>query len=145
MAKRKKLWKFKLDKDLTLEREYDFLSFDKVESFIFPWATIVVSKNKIRVIAHEGYAWDGCTPKFHLKNIIVGVWDGPILYATKLPQAYLASLIHDILCQYMGKHAISRKQADQIFYAMLKEVDFLFAPLYYAAVRFFGMFFARRK
>lgn len=141
-----KMWKYKVERDIVIEREYDFLAnYDKVETFIFRWATIVVSKNKIRIIAHKGYAWDGCTPKFRLSNIMIGTWDGPILFYEKVPQTYYASLAHDILCQYLGKHSVTREQADKLFYELMKEKKFFLAPLYFIAVRFFALLFARRK
>ena len=52
-----------------------------------------------RVLA--GYAWDGCTPKFAVFDIAIGVPDGIPNKVTKKPKAYYASLLHDVLYQFL--------------------------------------------
>ena len=46
-----------------------------------------------------GYAWDGCSPKFQLGDLIFGTPDGVIGMNHK-PKTYIASMAHDILYQF---------------------------------------------
>lgn len=88
----------------------------------FGWLTI-----------YKGYAWDGCTPKFHWGPLSFGVWDGPINPDTGEQWCYFASMVHDFLYEYeLGM----RWQADKIFHSMLK--GFKLQRVYYRAVRLFG-------
>lgn len=109
------------------------------------------------------YAWDGCTPKVWLLwAVLVGTPDGPskkLKYKTTAglsqsdefetsrtwPITAKASLVHDAFCQYLSQVPISEKQADQIFYKMLKEEGFWFAPFYYVIVRLAAGRGARQK
>ncbi|MCO6429036.1 DUF1353 domain-containing protein [Nitrosomonas communis] len=88
------------------------------------------------------YAWDGCTPKFALWDILLGIPDGVPNYQTKKPKAYYASLLHDVLYQFLDADLpISRQSADKIFYELLKRDHFGPRYIYYAAVRIFGGIF----
>ncbi len=42
----------------------------------------------------DGYAWDGCTPKFSVADIVFGTPDGIPSEVTKKPKTYYASLLH---------------------------------------------------
>lgn len=89
-----------------------------------------------------GYAWDGCTPKFALWDIVIGTPDGMPNPDTKQPKAYFASLLHDALYQFLDAGLpITRKQADQLFLDLLTRDQFTPRQLYYRAVRLFGGFF----
>lgn len=90
-----------------------------------------------RVLAN--YAWDGCTPKFSLFDIVFGIPDGIPNQVTKKPKAYYASLMHDVLYQFLDANLpLSREQADRVFLEILTRDRFAPRPIYYAAVRAFG-------
>ena len=95
-----------------------------------------------RVLA--SYAWDGCTPKFSLFDIVFGTPDGIPNQVTKKPKAYYASLMHDVLYQFLDADLpLSRAQADRVFLEILTRDRFAPRPIYYAAVRAFGGAFRR--
>jgi hypothetical protein len=90
-----------------------------------------------RVLA--GYAWDGCTPKFFLFDIVIGTPDGIPNKITKKPKAYYASLLHDVLYQFLDADLpLSRKKADQVFLNIMTRDQFALRKIYYAAVRILG-------
>lgn len=90
-----------------------------------------------RVLA--SYAWDGCTPKFSVFDIVFGVPDGVPNQVTKKPKAYYASLLHDVLYQFLDVNLpLSRAQADRVFLEILERDRFAPRPMYYAAVRILG-------
>ena len=93
-----------------------------------------------------GYAWDGCSPKFQLGDLIFGTPDGVIGLNSK-PKTYYASMAHDILYQFRDQLTgkVTRKQADAIFLEQMKSQQFLLANLYYRGVRMFGGLFWKSK
>jgi len=87
----------------------------------------------------RGYAWDGCTPKFCLLDIVVGTPDGVVYLGSGFPKTYYASLIHDVLYQFLPDGLpLTRAQADRCFLLLMTESEFALRRLYYAAVRVFG-------
>jgi len=89
----------------------------------------------------NGYAWDGCTPKWNLIHITWGIFDGKLIRFGKgdyKPYTYYASMVHDALYQYKRCVPVTRKETDLIFYIMLKESGYMWAYLYYIGVRLFG-------
>lgn len=87
----------------------------------------------------KGYAWDGCTPKFCVIDLIFGIPDGAIHQHTKKPKAYFASMVHDAFYQFMDNGLpLNRKEADTCFLRLMKESNFALSGVYYAAVRVFG-------
>jgi hypothetical protein len=95
-----------------------------------------------RVLAN--YAWDGCTPKFSVFDIVFGVPDGIPNQHTKKPKAYYASLLHDVLYQFLDAELpLSRAQADRVFLEILTRDHFAPRHIYYGAVRAFGGLFRR--
>jgi hypothetical protein len=94
----------------------------------------------VRILA--GYAWDGCTPKFSLFDIVFGISDGIPNEKTKKPKAYYASLLHDALYQFLDADLpLSRAQADRVFLELMTRDRFAPRLPYYAAVRAFGGLF----
>jgi hypothetical protein len=90
-----------------------------------------------RVLAD--YAWDGCTPKFFLFDIVIGTPDGIPNKITKKPKAYYASLLHDVLYQFLDAGLpLSRKKADQVFLNIMTRDQFAPRKIYYAVVRILG-------
>ena len=72
------------------------------------------------------FIWDGCTPKFRIFGIIVGVPD--------FKKTYRASAIHDFLINYQAVHGLSRKLIDMIFEDVLRSESFKLTFLYAGAV-----------
>ncbi|MDD5567625.1 MAG: hypothetical protein PHY88_00185 [Candidatus Omnitrophica bacterium] len=95
----------------------------------------------------RGYAWDGCSPKFKIKDIYIGVPEAVLNFGTGQSKTYYASLVHDVFYQFSKKVRpfIRRRQVDREFYAILKRDNFRFAPLYYFFVRAFGWIWWYRK
>jgi len=88
----------------------------------------------------NGYAWDGCTPKWNFLHFTCGTRDGKLDYNTEKPMTYYASMFHDALYQHKKEVCISRKETDQIFKHLMKRNKFMWSNVYYVAVRLFGGF-----
>ena len=91
----------------------------------------------------KDYAWDGCSPKFEVADLLIGTPDGALVNGK--PKTYYASLLHDALYQFKGEHNITRKEADKEFLYQLKKVGFKWAKTYYRAVRLFGWMYGSWK
>ncbi|MDD5491490.1 MAG: hypothetical protein PHV60_02255 [bacterium] len=91
----------------------------------------------------NGYAWDGCSPKFKLKDIYFGTPEAVLNPKTGESKTFYASLVHDVFYQFSAelKSFVKRQQVDQEFYAILKRDEFRFAGIYYYAVRLLGWLF----
>lgn len=88
------------------------------------------------------YAWDGCTPKFGIWDIVFGTPDGVPNATTKMPKAYYASLVHDVLYQFLDSGLpMTRARADRIFLDILTRDNFAPRSVYFYAVRIFGGLF----
>jgi hypothetical protein len=96
---------------------------------------------------YKGYAWDGCSPKFKIKDIYMGVPEAVLNFGTGQSKTYYASLVHDVFYQFSKKFRlfIKRKEVDREFYAILKRDNFRFAPLYYFFVRILGRIWWGRR
>ena len=111
------------------------------------WLSItygLITINGYYVCHGNGYAWDGCTPKWNFLQITWGMFDGKVKRFGKgdyKPMTYYASMVHDCLCQFKREAPVTRKEADLIFYQMLKDAGFMWAWLYYVGVRAFGWVF----
>jgi hypothetical protein len=86
----------------------------------------------------NGYAWDGCTPKFELLDMIIGTPDGKLDYITEEPITYYASMTHDILYQFKREVPLSRKTTDILFRLIMKDAGFTWTNVYYFFVRLLG-------
>ena len=98
----------------------------------------VIRHGRIKIF--EGYAWDGCSPAFPLPfGYWIGTPDGKLCQDGR-PQAFYASLVHDVLCQDSKNIGISKDAASSIFSDMLRERGFspFRAALYKKAVMLFG-------
>ncbi|MDX8400545.1 MAG: hypothetical protein R8K20_09915 [Gallionellaceae bacterium] len=112
--------------DWTLERSFEaeWLSISKS-------GLIIVKANK------TGYAWDGCSPKFDILNlVVVGVPDGHFDYRTGKAYTYRASMVHDALYQYLDSIPVSKADVDLLFLIMLG--DFKPRHIYYYFVKHCG-------
>lgn len=92
---------------------------------------------------YKGYAWDGCSPKWKIKDLYIGTWEAVLNWDTGKSKTYYASLIHDVFYQFSKnvRFFIKRKEIDREFYNILKRDKFRCAFLYYIAVRLFGWLF----
>jgi hypothetical protein len=96
------------------------------------------------VVVLAGYAWDGCTPKFCIADIVFGIPDGIPSEKTKKPKAYYASLLHDALYQFLDAGLpLTRHQIDLVFLEILSRDRFAPKWVYFVAVRAFGALFRR--
>lgn len=90
---------------------------------------------------YDGFAWDGCSPKFHIGPLALGTWDGHFKENLKMPQAIRAAKFHDALYQdldLLKQIGFGRKHADLLFREMLIHAAFAYPDVYYWAVRAFG-------
>lgn len=122
----------------TLESPYRFYIdnsyYGKGQIFKAEWLEITDSTIDIP----KGYSWDGCSPKLKIAGKVIGSPD----FGNK---TYHASLVHDALYQYAGKHGFSREFCDSIFLILMQEQNFKYARFYYKMVRIFGGFFWKSK
>jgi len=130
--KRKGVFKFVIKEDVQYSCTLIKQEFENT------WLKIDISGNiTIKGSYGNGYAWDGCSPKFNVLDIfLIGTPDGRINVNTGKPVTYYASLIHDALYQFRKDLGIKRKVADKVFLYYLG--DFQLRFIYYAAVRLFG-------
>jgi hypothetical protein len=88
--------------------------------YIFDWATI---KNGVMTV-HEGYEWDGCSPKKRIFGKLFGTPDGRK---------------DELLCQYRHSLPYLRKcQCTKTFEDYLKLANWKFTKIYTFAVDKFG-------
>ena len=133
-------YKFKIDEDY----EYSDTNWTLDQEFDSQWLKISVNGTLTIKSNENGFAWDGCTPKTSLWNLlIIGVPDGHVDYRTMQPYAYHASMVHDALYQYLDSVPVTKKQIDQLFLKMLG--DFKPRYLYYFFVRLFGGLGVKQK
>lgn len=85
----------------------------------------------------SGYAWDGCTPCCSVLGLFtINTPNGHL--SGNRPITYYASLVHDALYQYRGKHSLSKEDADLMFLQDLEAREFKPAKVYYWFVKKFG-------
>ncbi len=135
-------WIYRLDQDYIWDSGLPFH-----ENLVFADKTGVPrlelrQGGRIRVLA--GYAWDGCTPKICLFDILVGTPDGVVDTRTGRPKTYHASLVHDALYQFLPDGSpVTRRVADRCFLRLMTDTGFVFRYVYFVAVRIFGGLFRR--
>jgi len=110
------------------------------------------TKQLLAEISHEGilhiykgYSWDGCSPKFNILGVKVGVWDG---YLDDNGEQILKepSCVHDVLCQmFHGTEDYkfyTRKVIDEIFLDQMKQykVNYFLRKVYFYFVRGYALF-----
>jgi hypothetical protein len=92
-----------------------------------------------RITVTRGYAWNGCSPKFCLFDIVLGPPEGAVHAESEKPKTYYASLLHDALYQFLADGLpLSRTEADRYFLILLRRWNFRPAWIYWFAVRVFG-------
>lgn len=123
--------RYQLDEDYTV-KSYHLRGVE----FANAWATI---KDEVMTIK-AGYAWDGCSPTYYLPIIgWIGVPDGT-RDANGFPQAYHASLVHDVLCEFRQDIKIDQASTVDLFRDLLLQGGFSprRADLYATVVRWLG-------
>lgn len=126
-------WIFKIDKDFSCQSRHLGKTFDSKWLRLAPDGKVTVKANA------EGYAWDGCSPKWSVFGLaIIGTPDGHVDIANEKPMTYHASLIHDVFYQYLEDVPVTKAEIDRQFYDMLLAKRFPLARLYYVAVCIFG-------
>lgn len=131
---------FSWDSGLPLEGDYAFKDKTGVVRLILEGGG--------RITVAAGYAWNGCSPKFCLFDLLLGTPEGVVDARTGRPKTYFASLVHDALYQFAGDGLpMSRRQADACFLRLMEETGFRPRYIYFGAVRLFGgvvLFLERR-
>jgi hypothetical protein len=95
-----------------------------------------------RILITPGYAWDGCSPKVCILDVLLGTPDGVVDSTTKQPKTYYASLVHDALYQFLlDGLPFHRWQADHCFLRLMAATGFTPRGVYWLAVRLFGWLF----
>jgi len=129
---------------------HDFQHQSSLKNRAFENEWFKLEKNGIVTVKgtrYKGYAWDGCSPKFKIKDVYIGTLEAVLNFDTGQSKTYYASLIHDVFYQFSKEVRlfIERKEVDREFYLILKRDGFWFAKLYYLAVRALGWVFWYKK
>lgn len=127
-----------------IKTDYQYQSAVKNRFFENQWLKLEQNGNiTVKGTHYKGYAWDGCSPKFKIKDVYIGTLEAVLNFDTGQSKTYYASLIHDVFYQFSKdiRLFIKRKEVDREFYAILVKDGFRFAKLYYTAVRAFGWMF----
>jgi hypothetical protein len=127
-----------------LKQDYEYQSSIIGREFENEWFKL--SKDGTIIIKgtnYNGYAWDGCSPKFKIKDWYFGTWEAVLSFDTGQSKTYYASLIHDVFYQFSRqlRPFIKRKEVDREFYNILTRDAMRCAKLYYFGVRLFGWLF----
>ena len=92
-----------------------------------------------RITVTRGYAWNGCSPKICLFDIVFGTPEGVVDSRTARPKTYYASLVHDALYQFVPVGiALTRAECDCCFLKLMHATGFRPRYLYYIVVWLFG-------
>jgi hypothetical protein len=124
-----------------IRQDYKYKSSIKGRKFENEWFKLDKDGTVTIKGTHDrGYAWDGCTPKFKIKDMCIGTPEGVLNPDTGKSKTYHASLIHDVLYQFSPdiRSFVKRSEVDQEFYNILKKNKFESAKLYYLGVRLGG-------
>lgn len=127
-----------------IRENYEYCSRVRGREFDNEWLSLSVEgKVVVKGRHYKGYAWDGCSPKLKIRDIYFGTSEAVLNPDTGQSKTYYASLIHDIFYQFSRelRSQVSRKEVDSEFYRILKRDKFVFARLYYYAVRLIGWVF----
>jgi Protein of unknown function (DUF1353) len=135
-------WVFELSEDYSWLSGLTFI--DDLEFKDKTGTTRLILMRNGTITVTKGYAWDGCTPKFCVFDLVVGIPDGVIDSRTRRPKTYHASLVHDALYQFVPDGLpLTRHDADRCFLRLMEETGFVFRYVYFGAVWIFGGLFRR--
>lgn len=137
MCKNSAAWLYKLERSLAWDSRHPV-----PKDLVFRDKTGVVRliiEQGGRIIVTRDYAWNGCSPKFCVFDILLGPPEGVVHVRTGKPKTYYASLVHDALYQFLPDGLpLKRRHADRFFLLLLAESEFAPRWLYWAAVRLLG-------
>jgi hypothetical protein len=124
------VWKYRL------EEEYRYQLPIRPEHGLLLGGVASITESGLLIVS-AGYAWDGCSPKWRIGDVLLGTPDAAPDDVNGLPKTYYASLVHDVLCQFERElsHVVTRREIDMIFRRKMQEDGFGQAALYYGAVR----------
>ena len=137
MGKNSVRWVYKLERNFTWDSgqpvQEDLVFRDKTGS------VRLIVEQAGRITVTRGYAWNGCSPKVCVFDMLFGTPDGVVHVRTERPKTYYASLVHDALYQYLPDGLpLKRRHADAFFFRLMEESDFGPRWVYWAFVRVFG-------
>ena len=99
MCRNSEKWVFELEQDFSWESGFTF-----TDDFAFKDKTGIVRLILLRngkMTVNKRYAWDDCTPKICIFDVLFGTPDGVVDSRTRKPKTYYASLVHDALYQFL--------------------------------------------
>ena len=127
-----------------IKYDYEYHSSIKGREFENEWFKLEKDgKVTVKGTNKQGYAWDGCSIKWKIKDIYFGTPEGVLNFETGKSKTFYASLIHDVFYQFSKdiKSFITRAEVDREFYIILKAHKFSFARTYYGVVRLVSWLF----
>ena len=130
-------WLYKLERSFTWDSRHPIS-----EDLVFRDKTgkvrlIIEASGRLTVT--RGYAWNGCSPKFCVFDLLFGTPEGVVHVRTGRPKTYYASLVHDALYQFLPDGVpLTRRHVDAFFFNLLAESDFAPRWVYWTFVRLFG-------
>ena len=130
----KTVYKYTLERDYCFTMPTDF--FGVSCQYHDDTGRVWLITQKDTCIIKAGYSWDGCSPKFNVGPIVIGIWDGRGKDGEKLLK--YVSLEHDVLLQFLPV-GISKSQIHRCFYDYMKQLKFRPEILYYAGVLAWGV------
>lgn len=137
MCKNSVRWLYRLERSFIWDSKHPI-----PEDLIFRDRTGVVRliiEQGGRITVTRGYAWNGCSPKICVFDLLLGTPEGVVHVRTEKPKTYYASLVHDALYQFLPDGLpLGRRHADRFFLLLLAESEFAPRWLYWGAVRLIG-------
>jgi len=137
-------WLYRLEENFSWESALDIK-----QDYAFKDKTGVVRlvlERGGRITVTRGYAWNGCSPKICIFDILIGTPDGVVDSRTGRPKTYYASLVHDALYQFVPDGLpLKQHDADKCFLRLMKATGFRLRFLYFFGVWLFGGLIWRAK
>tara|TARA_B100000315_G_C14577203_1_gene588507 strand:- start:1109 stop:1567 length:459 start_codon:yes stop_codon:yes gene_type:complete len=121
--------------------DYTYQSSIRNREFDNEWLSLEKNgKITIKGSHKKGYAWDGCSPKWKIKDMYFGTPEAVLNYTSRRSKTFYASLIHDAFYQFSKElnPIVGRKEIDSEFLIILESDTFPPKKLYYWAVRLLG-------
>jgi hypothetical protein len=109
MCKNYEKWVFTLPSDFTWKSDVAIAEDVSFKDKTGAVRLILRRPDEITVTAR--YAWDGCSPKLCVWDLLLGTPDGVVDSATKQPKTYYASLVHDALYQFLLRRSAAQTLA----------------------------------